>query len=249
MSERLPSHAFAPLEGALPARSSVAALIKQVIIRHELRPGDLLPTEAELCSELQVSRSSIREAIRTLAAFDIVEVRHGHGTYVGRLSMRALVESLTFRGMLREPADRQAILDLVEIRQMLEIGMAGQIITAVQAGLAPELATLIDAMEELASRERDLLQQDRAFHLLLMAPAGNELAQQLTGAFWDVHAMVVPEMPGGEAHETARLATVEAHRAILDAAVAGDIGQLSQAIARHYDPIRTRIRALIGSPA
>lgn len=246
MNKRLPSD-FAALHGQHPrGRASVATRIKQVIIRHDLRPGDPLPTEAELCAELQVSRSSIREAVRTLDAFDIVEVRHGHGTYVGRLSMRALVESLTFRGLLRDPQDRLVILDLVEIRQMLEVGMAAQIVEAMQKeGLARELGTRIDAMEAMASREGDLLEEDRAFHLALMAPLGNELARQLTEAFWDVHALAVPEMRAGEAHDDARRATVDAHRAILVAAVEGDVGRLSAAIAQHYDPIRSRIRALL----
>ena len=67
-------------------RSTTADQIKQLILTRGLRPGDPLPTEAELCDILEVSRSSVREAIRTLSTLDIVDVRHGHGTYVGAMS-------------------------------------------------------------------------------------------------------------------------------------------------------------------
>src|SRR5690606_15222188 len=68
-------------------RSETADRIRELILTRELRTGDPLPTEAELCDALDVSRSSVREAIRSLATLDIVEVRHGHGTFVGKMSL------------------------------------------------------------------------------------------------------------------------------------------------------------------
>ena len=81
-------------------RSTAADEIKKLILTRNLKPGDLLPTEPELCETLDVSRSSVREAIRTLATLDIVDVRHGHGTYVGAMSLDPMVEALVFRGVL-----------------------------------------------------------------------------------------------------------------------------------------------------
>src|SRR5690606_5735 len=79
-------------------RNTTAEQIKRLILITGLRPGDPIPTETELCQELGVSRSSVREAIRTLATLDIVEVRHGSGTVVGQMSLAPLVETLVFRG-------------------------------------------------------------------------------------------------------------------------------------------------------
>src|SRR5688572_20396388 len=87
-----------------PRAESTAQQVKAYILRNHLRPGDLLPTETELCDTLGVSRSSVREAIRRLATLDIVEVRHGYGTFVGNLTLAPLVEGLVFRGTL-SPGD------------------------------------------------------------------------------------------------------------------------------------------------
>src|SRR5689334_8789951 len=109
-------------------RQAVTDRIKTYIIDNRLGPGDSLPTEAELCDALNASRSSLREAIKTLAALDIVEVRHGSGTFVGRLSLSSLVESLTFRSLLSPGDDVRALRDLVDVRQLFEEGMAARII-------------------------------------------------------------------------------------------------------------------------
>ena len=59
---------------------------------------------------------SVREAVRTLVALDIVQVRHGHGMFVGQVSMRPMIESLVFRGLLKPGDDYRSLRDVVEVR-------------------------------------------------------------------------------------------------------------------------------------
>ncbi|CAB0630369.1 FadR family transcriptional regulator [Corynebacterium diphtheriae] len=76
--------------------------IENYIRENGLTPGDVLPSEAAICEHLSVSRSSVREAMRTLASLDVVEIRHGHGTYVGKMSMAPLVNGMVLRLTLNE---------------------------------------------------------------------------------------------------------------------------------------------------
>ena len=73
----------APRRGRRP--SDVVQRVEDVIVRNGLRPGDPLPTEVDLCEAVGASRSSVREAIRTLCALDLVEVpaRAWHGSSAG----------------------------------------------------------------------------------------------------------------------------------------------------------------------
>ena len=112
-------------------RSTTADQIKQLIIARGLTPGDPLPTEAELCEELDVSRSSVREAIRTLSTLDIVDVRHGHGTYVGPMSLDPMVEALVFRGVLSPEGSLQSLREVVEVRLALDLSMASKSLVSV----------------------------------------------------------------------------------------------------------------------
>lgn len=221
-------------------RETVADDIKQLILEQRLRPGDPLPTESELCEAVGASRSSVREAVKTLAALDIVEVRHGHGTYVGGMSLAALVESLAFRGLLSREDDHMVLAELVEVRQTLEQGLADQIVAGLDDDHRSELALLATGMQQRAADGEEFIELDREFHLMLMEPLGNDLILQLTGAFWDVHTIVAPTltMTGEGLRRTA-----DDHAAIADAAVAGDAEALRSAIANHYEPIRASIAA------
>ncbi|WP_017604767.1 FadR/GntR family transcriptional regulator [Nocardiopsis alkaliphila] len=217
----------------------VTEQIKNFILRNGLTSGDPLPTESELCSELGASRSSVREAIKRLSALDIVEVRHGHGTYVGRLSLNALVESLTFRGRLSSGDDLATLSELVTVRKVLEQGMGEAIIQAYDDEQHSALEALVLRMEEAAERGESFIEEDRSFHLMLLAPMNNHLVTQLTGAFWDVQAVVAPLLltTEAEARETAA-----AHRAIIESARHGDLPAFVAAVAEHYAPILNHLQ-------
>ncbi|MFG3709015.1 FadR/GntR family transcriptional regulator [Micromonospora sp. NPDC047670] len=221
-----------------PRRQEVVTGIKEYILRNRLKPGDLLPTETELCEAVGASRSSVREAVKILSALDIVEVRHGHGTFVGRMSLNALVESLAFRGLLSGEEDHHVLGQVVDVRQTLEQGLAAEIIDVLDDGHRADLSALAEQMAELAAQDKDFLEIDRAFHLKLMEPLGNDLLLQLTEAFWQVQAIVAPTLRTEPEH---RVITAQRHQAIVDAILGGDPAVLKAAVADHYAPIRASI--------
>jgi DNA-binding FadR family transcriptional regulator len=216
---------------------SVVDRIKEYILLGQLSPGDPMPTEKELSERLGVSRSGVREAMKTLSALDIVEVRHGYGTYVGQMRLTAMVQSLAFRGMLNHSADHHVLADLIDVRELIETSLAATIVTELSPQAALTLRRLTLGMHEKAERGQEFRAEDRQFHLVLMQTTRNALAVELTGAFWDVHAIASRSLgPMADLSTTA-----QAHTAILDAIEAADPDLFRSAIREHYAPIRARM--------
>ncbi|MFC7511512.1 FadR/GntR family transcriptional regulator [Streptomyces thermocarboxydus] len=69
--------------------------LRHMIATGRLGAGERIPPEADLCEELGVSRGSLREAVRMLAALGVIEPRHGSGTYVSQLRPEDLIGSLS----------------------------------------------------------------------------------------------------------------------------------------------------------
>lgn len=223
------------------AQLQVVEQIKSYIVEHRLRAGDPLPTEPALMDAIGASRSSVREAIRTLSALDIVEVRHGHGTFVGSLSLSAMIESLAFRSLLGTTTDYRVLSDVVSVRQLMEQGFARLIIDGLDAGQRGKLADLAQQMCDLADSNAPYVEQDRAFHLLLLQPVGNELVVQLTGAFWEVQSRVGKTL---DVSDRSWQRTAHAHVEIVEAAAAHDLARLHAAIEEHYAPVKEQIARL-----
>ena len=211
------------------------AEIKNYILRSGLQMGDALPTESQLCTDLGVSRSSVREAVRTLVALDIVEVRHGHGMFVGQVSMRPMVESLIFKGLLNPGDDHRGLRDIVEVRITLDNALAEPVTHAWHNHQDPELDTLVDKIEHLASQGKLFTDQDRRFHTRLLEPLDNHLYLHLTEAFWAIHTLTVPLLDAPKLEDLT--STAKAHRAMLQAAHAGDTPAYRKAITDHYAPL------------
>lgn len=215
--------------------SEAAREIKSFILAKGLRTGDPLPSEADLCEQLGVSRSSVREAMRTLQTLDIVEVKHGRGTFVGEMSLQPLVETLAFRSVISPGDNFRALREVVDVRMSFDLHYAERIVRHFAGSHHVGLHALVDEMVAAAQRGESFASADRRFHFQLLEEAGGEIVSQLVAAFWDVHTAVLPQLsiPTPDDIEL----TARAHGDILEAAEAGDVEAYRRAVHHHYGPL------------
>ncbi|MDO5061330.1 MAG: GntR family transcriptional regulator [Actinomycetaceae bacterium] len=219
----------------MASENNTATELKNLILQRHLQPGDAIPTETELCEILQVSRSSVREAVRTLAALDILKVCHGRGTYVGDMSLQPLVDAIVFRASLAPSSDLNTLKEIVEIRRLMDINAGPELINSFKDTDNPEIRDLIKQMVFYASQGRDFSAYDLEFHKSLTSRIENTMQGQFVEAFWKIHMVINPmlEIPTPDnLDETAR-----AHGEILDALEAGDLEAYQKAVDHHYQPI------------
>ncbi len=221
----------------VPLNRSSATIdaVKSYIIQHNLKPGDPLPTEATLCATLQVSRSSVREALRKLEALDIIRAHQGRGSFVGDMSLEPMVETLVLRFALDRSSGTESLRQVVSTRRYLDLGVASSVVKAMAGTSNPELHQLVGAMVEKATRRESYMDEDIAFHNGIMAYLDNELISQLNTAMWLIHQTFIPKLDverGGKLLETAR-----AHERMLATAEAGDEAAYRQAVLDHYAPL------------
>ncbi len=177
---------FAPVKRRR-AFEDIIVQIENAIHEGRLTVGDRLPPERELAEIFQVSRASVREALRVLEAFGVLSARRGTGPDSGSI-VSAQNES-PLSGLLRLYASllKMPLLDLLEVREALETLTARR--AAGRAG--PEdlerLAAIIESMRNCREPE-EFLTLDTEFHLTLARASGNSVAPLIMGALRDAIA-------------------------------------------------------------
>ena len=94
--------------------------ITDSIVAGELKPGDKLPTEMELIAAFGVSRNTVREAIRTLIAYGVVEIRRPEGTFICDGFSNKMINPILYRIILQK---EDSYKDLLGLRQIIESGI------------------------------------------------------------------------------------------------------------------------------
>ncbi|WP_405908629.1 FadR/GntR family transcriptional regulator [Streptomyces sp. NBC_00828] len=212
--------------------------VMQLILDRRLRAGAPLPTEAELMEDLGVSRNSVREALKALQALDIVDIRHGYGTYVGEASLTPLVDGLTFRTLARPSDDASALAEILQVREVLEEGLIRRVAGTLSEAELDRLESVVTRMETAGQEGGPFAELDREFHELLYASLGNALVPQLLGAFWTVFRRVSGIR--GWTDDPAPEVTVRRHRDIVTALRAHDVEGAQRAMAFHFRGIEAR---------
>jgi GntR family transcriptional regulator, transcriptional repressor for pyruvate dehydrogenase complex len=218
----------------------VADTLLESIRSGELQPGEKLDSVQQLAESFQVGRSAIREALTSLRAMGLIEMRQGEGTYVQAFEPGGIAFPLQ-SALLMNKRDLQ---NLMEVRKILETGIAAS--AAVQR-TDEDIDAMNRALSDMVTYSGDPElgeKADLAFHLAVAEAAGNELLSSLMNH--------VSDMTAESMRETRRLclygasAAVEQlnqqHEAILKAIKAGRPEAARKAMAAHLDYVESVLR-------
>jgi GntR family galactonate operon transcriptional repressor len=210
------------------------------IVAGEWPPGQTLPTEAELMTELGVGRSVVREAIRILNAKGLVRSRQMEGTKVmPRTEWRLLDPDIIQWRM--QAADREVLLrDLLQVRLVLEPSVVR---TATESG-SPEAKARIHAAwraktavlsEKSTPREQreHFIARDVEFHRAFLAAVGSELLEQLFAVIEAALALMIDVQMQARGSTTTLVGmeeTNQLHQEVYEAFAANDADRAEAAM-------------------
>lgn len=200
----------------------IVVKIKDMLENGRLKSGDQLPGERELSEVFQVSRSSVREALRTLETQGFLESRQGDGTYIASKPVESLVSPLA--SVIFSEKDSQ--MELFEMRRLIEPQLA---YLAAERATEEEIAMMEQALvlqEEAVAKGETGTDVDKSFHYIMAKATKNKVLLRLTDSMRDLLAesrdkyLQVEGRPGK---------SISRHRQVLDAIKARD-GELAAQI-------------------
>lgn len=229
--------------GALPRESVVSAVAKR-LLEHlssgEVAIGERLPPERDLAQILGVGRSATREALAVLDLLGIVTIRPGSGTFLRSMTSDLLPYTMNWGLMLGAPD----VLDLVELRQHLEIVSATLAATRADDAARARLEQTIERMHAMQTDPKGFIDADVAFHLELAESTGNAaLRDLLAGA----RSLLQEWVRRAIENDSEMGPTTAEHQAVLDAVLASDPRAAAAAMTAHMDSASARLRRSIES--
>jgi GntR family transcriptional repressor for pyruvate dehydrogenase complex len=174
--------ALKSLKSRPPLHKEVADILCEKIISGEFPEKELLPPERELCESMGVSRTVVREAIKVLESRGLVRIERGRGMLVQEAGSAPVSENLKL--LLRRRG--HVIEDLLEVRKMLEVGIAGlAALRRTDANLSAMTAALT-VMEKKPGEPEGYVDADVEFHAELARAAQNPVVAVLLEPLTDL---------------------------------------------------------------
>src|ERR671935_2084943 len=210
------------------------------LIFSRLEPGEVLPSEGQLAEALGVSRLSVREATRTLAARGLLEISKGRRPRIA--APNGMLVGHFFQIALRR--DPRAMLDLLEVRRALEVHIASLAARRAASGDIADMEMSIEAMRAADHEFEAFHTADVRFHENLAAASGNDLLGFLIEAFADPlresrqRSFAGHRARGGQVDDV-----IEQHQTILDAVKGRNPKAAAQAMRDHLQQTEQDLRA------
>lgn len=229
----MPAFEPAPIFERPTLSAQVARHLLDLIAREGLKPGDAAPSEVQICRELEVSRGSVREAYRTLAALGILAIQSGRRPRLQAISAHALSQIFGYALETSQVTPPHVL----ETRRTLEV-QAVQLATrhaskAQKLRLVQQMQHMRSALEAL-DRPR-LVASDMEIHTVIAEASLNPMNPLLLNA---LRASLQHQMNlnmGTRRSEKDLRRIVDAHGVIVERVCDGDAAGAAAAMSRHFD--------------
>ncbi len=232
---------LAPIEAPRLFRRIADALAAAIDVG-EFAAGERLPGERELARRLQVSRSSLREALSALELEGKVEIRLGSGVYVCARSARRAPARAAASGQARSP------IDVMRARRVVEAETAA---LAARHAVPAQVRAIEQAFERLAAdmrANRPHSEGDRLFHVRIAQASGNTALAEIVASLWDtLREPLATRMETLFVTGRRRRDNIAEHRKILDAIRARDASGARRAMREHLHNAERQRLALLRS--
>lgn len=205
--------------------------LKLYFMKNGLKGGDPIPSEHELAKGLDVSRTALREALKSLESLGIIEVRPGTGRFLKSFNFEAILENLSY-GI---DANVDDFRDILDVRIALEGVFLERYAGQYSPELIKELRELLDAMRRLADRggnEPSMIELHTQFHLALYRDQGNWLLLSLIRIFATIQRTLTM-LDRYRTNDIAQFITL--HEALVDAIEAGNAAAIRAKLLEHFE--------------
>lgn len=210
--------------------------LRSYILKQQLRPGDKLPTEMEMCQTLGVSRNVLREAIKALEITGIVTSKSGVGIVIQEFNPDFMFEML-FYNLTR---DGKALLDqTLSVRRVLELGFLSESYASISSKDIVDLKKQLNIMEQVASENKDkekiifgekFYTADANFHNILYRGIKNAILSSIIDAVWRCDCFYKKQVESSILNES-----IEKHQKIIDALEKRDRNAYIEAMNQHFN--------------
>ncbi|WP_152657564.1 FadR/GntR family transcriptional regulator [Oceanobacillus sp. CFH 90083] len=204
--------------------------IKAYILENKLTENDKLPTEKELVEKLQVSRTVVREALRSLESIGILKIKPGGGVFVGDSNFRSI------KTILKHHYDTHGvkIRELVEIRKILELGALRLIIEKNIDVDFKYLEKLNQEYYQAIKHGSDTKKYDQLFHQHLIKEADNKTFYNFTEIIREYFSLVKIDLVQNQED---LLTSFQEHNEILAGLKKKNLEYSHKIMSVHFEPI------------
>ncbi len=200
--------------------------IKEMILNHQYDEAGYLLSEGELSEKLEVSRATIREAIRTLEVRGFVKRMHGKGIKVSDNGVHVMTRSM------RDMFDRTELSldEVLEVRWIIETKAAEMAAIHIEDDELAELEELVIRMEDATELNEEYLKCDSTFHKKLAECSRNKMLSAIVNAY----SAMLDDLIKASSNTKVNLENVyHYHRNIYEAVKAHDVEVARKTISEH----------------
>ena len=214
--------------------AEVHTRLQEYIVENNLQPGDRLPSEAWLASQMGVGRPLIREALSGLEAVGLIETRKGVGRFVRAFAVESYLGHFTSDFLIRS----FSVKDLAETRCLLEIAAVSGAVEQLTDEDCDQIRGFIDEMRKSLDEGRSDTDADIGMHRVIMSRADNTIIAALLDAVYSL--TIAGGADAQPAYERSKQDLVE-HEAIAIAAIRRDGPAAREALIAHFETTSSRI--------